>query len=354
MRILYGIVGEVMGHATRSKVVLEHLQAHGHEVKIVVSGRAYQFLKKHFADVVEIQGLTIHYSDNAMDRDRSILRNVVVAPGMLLANAKAYFKDVAPFNPHLCVSDFDSFAYLFAKRHQVPILSIDNQQIIHRCRHDDDIKKGIKADFQATRAFVKAKLPGCDHYLITTFFFPKVRKKFADTTTLVPPILRDAVLRAKPTVGQHVLVYQTSTSDTTLVPTLNSLSHENFIVYGLRREEKCGNVQLKDFSEDGFLHDLASCRAVVTNGGLSLINEALSLGKPVFSVPVRHQFEQEMNARYLENLGYGLAAPKMEGAVLGAFLQETPKFAEQVKTHQQDGNKLLFATLDRLLRELVA
>ena len=57
MRILYGVVGEGMGHATRSKVTCEHLVSKGHEVKIVVSGRAHGFLAKSFRDVVEIDGL---------------------------------------------------------------------------------------------------------------------------------------------------------------------------------------------------------------------------------------------------------------------------------------------------------
>ncbi len=48
MRILYGVVGEGMGHATRSRVVLEHLLARGHQIKVVVSGRAHGFLKSRF------------------------------------------------------------------------------------------------------------------------------------------------------------------------------------------------------------------------------------------------------------------------------------------------------------------
>ena len=45
MKILYGVVGEGMGHATRSKVVLSALAAH-HELQVVVSGRAYDYLNK--------------------------------------------------------------------------------------------------------------------------------------------------------------------------------------------------------------------------------------------------------------------------------------------------------------------
>jgi uncharacterized protein (TIGR00661 family) len=340
-----------MGHATRSKVTLEHLIAGGHDVKIVVSGRAHAFLAKSFPDVVEIGGLSIRYVDNAMDRDGSLAKNLLAAPSLLYENVSAYFDKVLHFEPDAVITDFDSFAYLFAKRHGLPVLSIDNQQIICRCKHDDFVKAGAKVDYQLTKAFVKAKLPGCDHYIITSFFQPPIRKKFADTTTIVPPILREAILRAKKKarLGAHVLVYQTSTSDTRLVPTLNKIQGEKFIVYGLRKNAVVGNCTLKEFSEDGFVDDLADARAVISNGGLSLIGEAIYLGKPIYSVPVQHQFEQLMNARYLEELGYGLGATSIDGDVVRLFLGENEKYAKRVARHTQDGNELLFRTVDGLL-----
>jgi uncharacterized protein (TIGR00661 family) len=354
MRILYGVTGEGMGHATRSKVVCEHLVERGHEVKIVVSGRAHEFLSKSFPDVVEIRGLTIRYVNNAMDRDFTLARNVLAAPQMLYANASRYFEDVVHFEPDVVISDFDSFAWFFAKRHGIPIISIDNQQIIARCKHEKAIKDGAKVDYQITKAFVKAKLPGCDHYVITTFFFPPIKRKFQDETTLVPPILRRAIIDAKPDAkfGHHVLVYQTSTSDKTLIPTLNAIASERFVVYGLRRNAHSGNCHIKEFSEDGFVKDLASAKAVVTNGGLSLIGEAVYLGKPVYSVPVRHQFEQIMNARYLEELGYGLCADSIDGDLLRMFLREQSRYAARVAKHEQDGNELLFETVDKLVKQL--
>jgi uncharacterized protein (TIGR00661 family) len=352
MRILYGVVGEGMGHATRSRVAIEHLRARGHHVKIVVSGRAYDFLKRHFPDVVEIQGLTIRYSKGAMDRDISVLRNVLLSPSMLFQNAASYLDDVRHFAPKIVVSDFDSYAWFFAKRFGLPIISIDNQQIIHKCKHDKDITKGLVADYRATRAFVKAKLPGCDHYLITSFFRPAIRGKFEDVVTLVPPILRGEILEATPTKGEHVLVYQTSTSDRALLAELGRVSTRKFIVYGLRRDAVHGNCTLRSFSEKGFVEDLASARAVVTNGGLSLIHEAIYLGKPILSVPVRHQFEQEMNARYLEKYGYGLSAPKIDADVLETFLRQEGKYARALEHHYQKGNDVLYRKLDKLIERL--
>ena len=48
MRVLYGVVGEGMGHAMRSRVVLDEL-CKRHDVQVVVSGRAYDYLKKALA-----------------------------------------------------------------------------------------------------------------------------------------------------------------------------------------------------------------------------------------------------------------------------------------------------------------
>jgi uncharacterized protein (TIGR00661 family) len=351
VRILYGVVGEGMGHATRSKVVCQHLVSSGHEVKIVVSGRAFGLLSDAFPDVVEIRGLTIRYVDNRMDRDGTLARNVLAAPAMLAANVGAYFDRVASFRPDAVISDFDSFAYFFAKRHRLPIMSIDNQQIVSRAKLGKFAKHGVKVDYQMTKAFVRAKLPACSQYVITSFFFPTIRKRYAKDTTLVPPILRPAILDAKKRCfpGDHVLVYQTSTSDSRLIDELNSVREEKFIVYGLRKNARRGNCILKEFSEDGFVDDLASARAVVTNGGFSLIGEAVFLGKPIFSVPVRNQYEQILNARYLEELGYGLAADRIEADLLRLFLRETPKYASRVAKHRQDGNQELYDVVDRVL-----
>jgi uncharacterized protein (TIGR00661 family) len=360
MRILYGVVGEGMGHATRSKVTCEHLIERGHEVKIVVSGRAHGFLAKSFPDVVEIKGLTIRYVDNRMDRDGTLAKNILAAPGILDSNIAAYYDNVVGYEPDVVITDFDTFAYLFAKRHGLPVISIDNQQIISRCKHDAAIKKGVKVDYQMTKAFVRAKLPGCDHYVVTTFFEPPIRKKFRDTTTLVPPILRRAILDAKPKakVGKHVLVYQTS-ANTGLLPILGQIHEQQFFIYGLKRDDQKSkknavpaNCVVKDFSEQGFVDDLATSQAVVCNGGLSLIGEALYLGKPIMSVPVQNQFEQVMNARYLEEMGYGLGCDSIDPQVLRLFLRERDKYASRVAKHKQKGNERLFDVVDDLLKKI--
>jgi len=56
----------------------------------------------------------------------------------------------------MVISDFESWTYLFAKAHNLPIISVDNMQVINRCSHEDDIIGNNRADFELARAFVKA------------------------------------------------------------------------------------------------------------------------------------------------------------------------------------------------------
>jgi uncharacterized protein (TIGR00661 family) len=348
MRILYGVVGEGMGHATRSSVILSHLAA-AHDVQIVVSGRAHAFLRKAFPalEVHEIAGLNMVYEDNAVRRGKTAWDFLKKLPAFA-DNFETFTRLAEGFRPELVVSDFESFSYFLAKKYDQAVLSIDNIQIINRCELDVEVPPEEQASFQTAKAIVKAKLPHCDHYLITTFFFPAVRKP---RTSLFPPILRDAILDAQPSAGEHVLVYQTSDTFRELVPTLQRLPG-TFFVYGLKRDEVLGNVTLKGFSEEGFVRDLASARAVLAGGGFSLMGEAVYLGKPMLSVPLVGQFEQTLNALYLAKLGYGEYHRELSEAAIVAFLARAPEYAQRLKAHRQERNRAILAKLDELIAEI--
>ncbi|MFO0677888.1 MAG: MJ1255/VC2487 family glycosyltransferase [Polyangiaceae bacterium] len=355
MKILYGVVGEGMGHAMRSRVVLEHLVAQGHEIQIMASGRAKDFLEKRFTDVNRIHGFHLIYEENRVRLGRTLWSNVQKGAAGVPTNIAAYFDLISERKPELVISDFESWTYLYGKSRNLPILSIDNMQIINRCELPKEVTAGVETDFQLAKAFVKSKLPFCQHYLITTFFRPPVRK---DKTTLVPPILRPEIVAAKPTRGEHVLVYQTAEGGAGLVQTLARTGIECRI-YGVKRDlkedEVVGNLRYRPFSEKGFIDDLASCRAVIAGGGFTLMGEAVYLKKPMLAVPLGRQFEQVLNARYLEKVGFGRAADDLEDPkdVL-AFLEAIPACEEKLAGYVQEGNKEMLGTLDGLLDKAAA
>jgi uncharacterized protein (TIGR00661 family) len=355
MRILYGVVGEGMGHAMRSRVMLDDLTKR-HDVQVVVSGRAYDYLNaragEHLA-VKKIWGYSIVYEDNEVQNFKTLIQNVKGAVTGLPKNVRAYFDVTEKFEPDVVISDFETWSYLFARTHRLPVISVDNMQITDRCTHAPEILEGLGTEMALAKAIVKAKVAGAFHYYITTFFYPPVRKP---NTSLHPPVLRPEILTARPEPGEHLLVYQTSTSNQALPEVLKNCGRECRI-YGLRRDlEKevvDGNLRYRPFSESGFIDDLRTARGVLATGGFTLMGEAVYLRRPMMVVPIRKQFEQILNARYLEAEGYGLAVDEVTATGVAGFLERIPDFERKLAGYHQDGNTDLLSALERGLTAAV-
>jgi uncharacterized protein (TIGR00661 family) len=354
MKILYGVVGEGMGHAMRSRVILEHLVAHDHDVEIMASGRAVDFLAKRFDGVNKIHGLHMIYEENRVRPAKTLLSNVLTGAVGVPQNIAAYFELITSFRPQAVISDFESWTYLYAKTHRLPILSIDNMQIINRTKLPEEIIEGHQAEFQLTKTFIKSKLPWCDDYFITTFFRPPLRKQ---KTRLFPPILRPEILSANRRNGDHLLVYTTGEGEG-FADALQATGLECRI-YGMRRgiteEQVDGNLRFQPFSEDKFIDDLASCKGVIAGGGFTLMGEAVYLQKPMLAVPLARQFEQVLNARYLEHEGYGRHAATLNDAkTVLDFVAAVPACQAKLAEYKQDGNNEIKRALDEWLDKAAA
>ena len=124
-------------------------------------------------------------------------------------------------------------------------------------------------------------------------------------------------------------------------------------VYGLRRDITDdvvnGNLRFRPFSEAGFIDDLRTAAGVVASAGFTLMGEAVYLHRPMLAVPIAGQFEQVLNARYLEREGYGLAADEISDERLGQFIERLPDFERSLARYEQDGNRDLLACLEKTL-----
>ena len=354
MKIIYGVVGEGMGHATRSRVILENLLDKGHEIVVVVSGRAHGFLTSKLAGrknirVEEIHGLHLKFDGNDLALIDSMISNMKSAPVGALKNLQVFADLVRGFDADVVISDFESFAWAYARLHQLPLLSIDNMQVLNRCDHDVFVNDNASFAFRLAKLAVKSKLPGAYHYLVSSFFFPPVRKA---RTTLVPPILRPEILAATREPGDHVLVYTTAAANAdVLLSTLHQLPF-SFRAYGTGRIGVDRNVDCRSFSETGFVDDLRTARCAVAGGGYSLMGEAVHLHVPMLSIPVQGQYEQELNARYLELLGYGRFADVADRDGITAFVNDAPDMQHALEKYVPRDNGMLFNCLDELLRNI--
>jgi UDP-N-acetylglucosamine:LPS N-acetylglucosamine transferase len=77
------------------------------------------------------------------------------------------------------------------------------------------------------------------------------------------------------------------------------------------------------------------------------MGEAVYLHRPMLAVPIQGQFEQILNARYLEHDGYGLAADEIDNERLGQFIERLPEFERHLAGYKQDGNRDLLASIEK-------
>lgn len=348
MNILYGVPGEGMGHATRSKVIIDFLIQQGFQIQVVSSGRAFQFLNNQFpGKVLEIKGFHFTYKNAEVSKLATFTSNLKQAAKNIIYNTEKKLRIEKSFSVDLVISDFESFSFFYAKEHRLPIISIDNMQVMDRCTLDISIAKSEKRNFQLAKNIVKLKVPNCQHYFISSFFEATIKKI---NTSIVPPIIRQAIIDAKVSKANHILMYQTSSSLASVNEILQALPNETFYVYGMNLNKKEGNVLFKAFSEEGFIQDLASAKAVIANGGFSFLSEAVYLKKPIYSFPIRNQFEQWMNAAYIDKLGYGRHFDSLSSDNLKAFLYDLPRFEKNLSFYQQQGNEMLFKQLMSYLK----
>jgi uncharacterized protein (TIGR00661 family) len=340
--ILYGVNGEGAGHSTRAKEVLTHLIEQGHSVHVASFDRGLQNLKPHF-DVTEIYGFRFAYVNNRVRYKRTIAKNLITVPQA--AKSLAVLKDlVDEWKVDLIITDFEPLTCHVGHKKRLPVISIDNQHCLTNAVVSYPRK--YRGDAAAAKLVTRMMTPHANAYLVISFFTAPIRKR---NTFLFPPLLRQEILSAKPTEGEHVLVYVTSPAPA-LAKLLGSVRCR-FVAYGFGREgtNEEGNLVFKKPSVDGFFSDLVSARAIVANSGFSLVTEALHLCKPYLAVPVSHQFEQIFNAYWLEKTGYGAYWEDLNKERVDSFLYNLPHYRETLTKYPRQGNGALFEKLDELI-----
>ncbi|MBI4453646.1 hypothetical protein HY636_03305 [Candidatus Woesearchaeota archaeon] len=344
-KILYALSGEGFGHATRSCAIIKRLskiksQSQPHKIKIVCGGKAHFYLSKHFNDVEKIQSLHINYFNNKVSGIGTFFLNLFTLPQQISSYLKIK-RLIKEFKPDVIINDFEHLSAYAAFFNKIPLISIGNHNVIsnaHICIPLKYLWESIKSKLVIT--FV---IPSSNYYFITTFFKPAIKNRFLKNTEYLPIIIRDEIKAIKPiksinqikTIKQqsndYILVYQTSKTNNSLLNLLKRFD-KKFVVYGFNVDKTDGNILFKSFKEKEFYKDMANCSAVIINGGFSLMSEAIYLKKPVYSEPVKHQFEQILNAIYLQKLGYGMFAETSSKESLLAFFSKLDEYKKNLNS----------------------
>uniref|UniRef100_A0A7C4EJG8 Teichoic acid biosynthesis protein n=1 Tax=Fundidesulfovibrio putealis TaxID=270496 RepID=A0A7C4EJG8_9BACT len=343
-RILYGVHGTQHGHAIRALTLARRFPEH--QFLFVTSEEAAGILRRDFPVEIALNPGT-RYKNYALD-----LWETVKLGARTLLQRESELKRLAGvierFKPDVCISDYEYFVPIAAKRAGVPCLSLDHQHVITLCRHT--LPRSVWWDLHSTSFSVERLFTNCTDHLVISFYQPPL-KPGVERSLVCAPIHREKVFDHAPHVGEHILVYQSCSICDRFVPLLKTLSRP-VIVYGYGRDAKDGNLTFKKFSEDGLLEDMAGAAYVICGGGHTLMSEALYYGKPIISLPVKGAFEQWMNAHYLEKLGYGLHLDmfNLDEAAVAGFESRADACRARVQAVDFRGNERAFALVEGFVR----
>lgn len=326
MRIYYGVNGEGLGHASRTLAVAEQLP--DCQLHIFTYGAAYRFLQSlHYPFLHAIEGLLFSYRHQRVDYTRSLARAGWFCWAGLRRNIAAIRQLAYRQPPALFVSDFEPSIARAARACGGRLVSVDNQHRFVHCPLDDlpaPLRMYARIAAWATRLMV----PHPDHTVISTFHEPHacasssrvtlthglLRRMVEETTVgnqgfllvYVRPSVREQVLRALADVDREVRVYGA----------LESPQRESL--------ERTGRFRFCALSPT-FIRDLADCDRLVATAGNQLICEARFFCKPMLAIPEPGQYEQHINAWYVQRFGLGRQcyAGRLTAETIREFLGET-------------------------------
>ena len=344
MRILYGLIGIGIGHAIRGNVVLKELSKK-HDLMISVSGAPYSYMKKNFKNRVhQIPGFEFHFKNNTLKNCKTFTKNLKLLSWKSISDFRRTVKEIKAFNPEVVISDWEFFSAYVAKRYKLPLINLSNENQHFFIKKKFGLPKHTLLSFLKARITTYPFVLKTKYNLVTAFFETKLRNKKGVLVT--DPILRKNVVKSKPKEGDYILVYQSSKSYKNLIKILGKIKHK-FIVYGFGVAYKEKNMVFKKFSDDTFIKDLINSKAIITNGGFSLLTEAIYLNKPILTVPIKKHFEQIANARHIQEKNYGEYHKDLDQTIIKNFINNLSKYKHnKIKT---DNN--FFAILENVLEE---
>ena len=307
MRVFYGVNGEGLGHASRTLSVVEQLPEC--EIHIFTYGAALCFLRAvGYPHLHAIDGLTFSYRRRRVDYIRSLSKAGLFCVSGLRRNIEQITCAADRLQPELFVSDFEPSIARAAHICHRRLVSVDNQHRFVHCRMPE-LPRPLQVYATGAGYATRLMVPHPDHVVISSFHHDQPGES-SGRITLTGGLLRRTVEETPVANDGFLLAYVRPSISDTVLQALDGVDREAR-VYGAadteirRHYERRGRFQFRPLSPD-FVQDLARCDRLVASAGHQLICEARFFQKPMLAIPEPGQYEQHINAWYVQHNGLGM------------------------------------------------
>lgn len=283
MRVLYAIQTTGNGHISRAKEIIPYLERR-FQFDVMLSGPKNHLdldypVKHHF------RGLTIHYDKSgAIHWLKTLLKN-----NFFQFLRDVFFLRVQDYD--LIITDFEPVSAWACKLRGVLCFGLSNQISLWQKKVPKP-KKQFRVSLKYLKKFAPTDLEYGIHY-----------QKFNKRIFL--PIIRTKLRELNTSKGGGIVVYLPAydLKNITEVLSLFPAIKWNVFTQEIKEATQKGQINIRPINEDHFLNALAQCDGVITNAGFATTSEALYLGKPLLTIPMRGQIEQNYNSFALKKMG---------------------------------------------------
>lgn len=346
-KCLFLVQGEGRGHMTQSISMKQVLESVGMEVCEVIIGKSdHRDVPSFYAKKMNVKITEVHSPNMALDKKSKKVKPLATFFKSALLLPK-YFESlriihqrIKEHKPDIIINFFEPLCGFYSMKYnpRIPIVSVAHHYMFLHSRYK--MPDGY--------AFSSASLK---FYTWLTSFRSKKRLAlsfypFEDDSKrgiyIIPPLLRKEVLNHATGKGNYLLVY-----------ILNSGYCEDIIAWHSRHpeteihcftdkkdmseiEQYDSTLTFHSLNDNLFLSLMANAKGVVTTSGFESVNEAMYLGKPVFTIPVEGHFEQFCNSQDAARTNLALFGRKFD---LGMFLDYIESFSADNTTYIEWVNK---------------
>jgi len=347
VKILYGVCGEGLGHASRSRILINHLKKKNYDIRIVAGGKAYRLLSQEFKHVEKIESAHFVYENNEARLIKTVFNTIYRT---LFYTPKSFLKVkkiIEEYKPDIIITDADPISNTLGFLKGIKRISIDNPHAMLYRKYD--IKSNEFFAWFLLMMALRITMIKPQKYIIYDFSDEQIKNK---RVLFLKPLIQDGILKQKSAYSNHIFVYQTVGSDEKLIKTLKKFN-EKFVIYGFNKDIADDNLFFKRFNENEFYQDISQAKAIITNAGFTVISEALHLKKPIFCLPIQNQFEQMLNGKFIEMLGAGVSHIKYDEKGLKEFFENIELYKKNLESYNSGKQEEILGKIEEEIKKII-
>ncbi len=283
MKILYAIQGTGNGHLSRAMDVIPCLMKHG-EVKILVSGIQGDLILPYQLEH-KMRGLSFIFGKSG---------GVDIWKTFVKSNITKLVKEInsLPVEDYdLVINDFEPVSAWACYAKNIPCIGLSHQSAVlsgETPRTDNANVVG--------KLILKNYAPNTTQY---GFHF----KAYAEN--IFTPVIRRQVRDERIQNQGHYTVYLPAYDDPRLIAKLTKFKNVNWDVFSKHNHKpfRTKNVSVQAIHNERFITSMASSEGVLCGAGFETPAEALYMKKKLLVIPMKNQYEQQLNAVALSQMG---------------------------------------------------